>query len=120
MERVVLWVAMVELIAPCYPGGKNGHSPFALEIMLRVHLMQQWFCLSDSAMEEAFLDVPLHREFAQLEVHGWLQDESTILRFHHRLERHKLDDQTISKLPSTICSLPKACYSRAARQLTPR
>ena len=34
--------------------------------MLRVHFMQQWFSLSDAAMEEAFFDTPLFREFAQL------------------------------------------------------
>ncbi len=55
--------------------------------MLRVHFMQQWFTLSDPAMEEAFFDVPLYREFAQLDTHGRLPDESTILRFRHRLEQ---------------------------------
>lgn len=44
-------------------------------------------------MEEAFFDTPLYREFAQLEVFGRLPDESTILRFRHRLEKHKLPEQ---------------------------
>jgi hypothetical protein len=35
--------------------------------MLRIHYMQQWFGLSDPAMEEALHDVPLYREFAKLE-----------------------------------------------------
>ena len=43
-------------------------------------------------MEEACFDVPLYREFAQLDAHGRLPDESTILRFRHRLEEHKLAD----------------------------
>ena len=63
--------------------------------MLRVHFMQQWFSLSDPAMEEAFFDTPLYREFAQLGAHGRLPDESTILRFRHRLEKHKLADQIL-------------------------
>ena len=41
-------------------------------------------------MEEAFFDTPLYREFAQLDVNGRMPDESTILRFRHRLEKHKL------------------------------
>ena len=41
-------------------------------------------------MEEAFFDVPLYREFAQLDVNERMPDGSTILRFHHRLEKHKL------------------------------
>ena len=96
MQRVVPWAALVELIAPYYPEGKNGRPPFALETMLRVHFMQQWFSLSDPAMEEAFFDTPVYRQFAQLDPHGRVPDESTILRFRHRLEKHKLADQILA------------------------
>jgi IS5 family transposase len=64
--------------------------------MLRIHFMQQWFTLSDPAMEEALHDVPLFREFAGLD--SWttrLPDESTILRFRHLLEEHKLAAQML-------------------------
>ena len=46
-------------------------------------------------MEEAFFDTPLLREFAQLEEFGRLPDESTILRFRHWLEKHKLAKQIL-------------------------
>lgn len=45
MERVVPWVALVALIAPYAPEGKRGRPPFAVETMLRIHFMQQWFTL---------------------------------------------------------------------------
>ena len=90
MDRVVPWAALVELIAPYYPEGKNGRPPFALESMLRIHCMQQWFTLSDLAMQEAFFDTPIYREFAGLDAHVRMPDESTILRLRHRLEKHKL------------------------------
>jgi IS5 family transposase len=64
--------------------------------MLRIHFMQQWFTLSDPAMEEALHDIALFREFAGI---GWdsrLPDESTILRFRHLLERHKLSEQILA------------------------
>jgi IS5 family transposase len=96
MDQVVPWAALVELIAPYYPEGKTGRPPFSLMTMLRIHFMQQWFTLSDPAMEEAFFDTPLYREFAQLEEFGRLPDESTILRFRHRLEKHKLAEQILS------------------------
>ena len=104
MNRVVPWSALVELIAPYYPQGKNGRPPFALETMLRVHFMQQWFTLSDPAMQEAFFDVPLYREFAQLDAHGRLPDESTILRFRHRLEEHKLAEQILTTVNELLTS----------------
>jgi IS5 family transposase len=96
MEHVVPWACLVELIAPYYPEGKTGRPPFSLMTMLRIHFMQQWFTLSDPAMEEAFFDTPLYREFAQLEEFGRLPDVSTILRFRHRLEKHKLAEQILS------------------------
>jgi IS5 family transposase len=95
MERVVPWAALVELVSPHAPEGKKGRPPFAVEMMLRIHFMQQWFTLSDPAMEEALHDIALFREFAGL---GWdsrLPDESTILRFRHLLERHKLAEQIL-------------------------
>ena len=95
MDQVVPWAALVELITPYYPEGKTGRPPFSLMTMLRIHFMQQWFTLSDPAMEEAFFDTPLYREFAQLEEFGRLPDESTILRFRHRLEKHKLAEQIL-------------------------
>ena len=95
MEQVVPWGDLVALIAPYYPEGKDGRPPFALQTMLRTHFMQQWFTLSDPAMEEAFFDTPLYREFAQLEEFERMPDESTILRFRHRLEKHKLAEKIL-------------------------
>jgi IS5 family transposase len=91
MERVVPWTVLVQIVAPHYPRAKTGRPPFGIETMLRIHYLQQWFGLSDPAMEEALHDVPLYREFAKLDaVAARLPDETTILRFRHLLERHNL------------------------------
>ena len=95
MERVVPRTTLVELVLPYALEGKKGLPPFAVEAMLRIHFIQQWFTLSDPAMEEALHDVPLFREFAGLGWDGRLPDESTILRFRHLLERHKLAEQIL-------------------------
>jgi len=97
MDRVVPWADLVALISPYAPEvGRRGRQPFAVETMLRIHFMQQWFTLSDPAMEEALHDTPLLREFAGLGgFSDRLPDESTILRFRHLLERHKLADQIL-------------------------
>ena len=91
MDKVVPWGVLVEIVAPHYPKARTGRPPFALETMLRIHYLQQWFSLSDPAMEEALHDVPLFRQFARLDdALDRLPDESTILRFRHLLERHDL------------------------------
>ena len=97
MDRVVPWSALAAEIAPFMPEGKRGRPPFPVESLLRIHFMQQWFTLSDPAMEEALHDVPLFRDFAGLG--GWddrLPDESTILRFRHVLEKNKLAERILA------------------------
>ena len=102
MDRVVPWSELVALISPFMPEGRRGRPPFAVEVMLRIHFMQQWFNLSDPAMEEALHDMALFRDFAGLG--GWderVPDETTILRFRRVLEKHKLAPkilQTINDL----------------------
>jgi IS5 family transposase len=91
MERVVPWAALVQVVEPHCPRAKTGRPPFAVETMLRIHYLQQWFSLSDPAMEEALHDTPLFREFAKIDQGATrLPDETTILRFRHLLERHNL------------------------------
>ena len=105
MERVVPWKALVELVAPYAPEGRRGRPPFAVETMLRIHFMQQWFTLSDPTMEEALHDVPLFRDFAGLS--GWserLPDETTILRFRHRLEEHKLAPKILATVNELLAA----------------
>ena len=103
MNRVVPWAALSALIEPHYPKGKTGRPPMGIETMLRVHFLQQWFGLSDPAMEEALHDVPLYREFAGLEgPMRRLPDESTILRFRHLLEKHKLAGQLLTTVNAVL------------------
>jgi IS5 family transposase len=90
MEKVVPWNDFLALIEPHYPRSHTGRPPFALQTMLRIHLMQQWFELADLSMEEALFDTPIYRDFAGLADGERLPDESTILRFRHLLEKHSL------------------------------
>ena len=54
--------------------------------MLRVHLIQNWFALSDPAMEEALYEIASLRAFAHLSLGEPIPDETTILNFRHLLE----------------------------------
>jgi transposase, IS5 family len=66
MEQVVPWADLVALVSPYLPEGKRGRPPFPVESLPRIQFMQQWFTLSDPAMEEALHEMPLFREFAGL------------------------------------------------------
>jgi IS5 family transposase len=96
MQAVVPWKALIDLIEPYYPktGSKGGRPPYPLETMLRIHLMQQWYDLSDPAMEDALIEVPTMRRFAGIDlISDRIPDETTILSFRHLLEKHNLGKQ---------------------------
>jgi IS5 family transposase len=96
MEAVVPWTALIDLIKPHYPkaGSKGGRPAYPLETMLRIHLMQQWYDLSDPAMEDALIEVPTMRRFAGIDlISERIPDETTILGFRHLLEKHNLGKQ---------------------------
>jgi IS5 family transposase len=73
---------------------QSGRPPYPLGTMLRIHLLQQWYSLSDPAVEEALIEVPTMRRFAGIElIRDRISDETTILTFRHLLEKHGLGKQ---------------------------
>lgn len=103
MNLVIPWSELFSLIAPHARAGKTGRPPFATEVMLRIHLLQQFFGHFDPAMEEALHDIPLYQEFAHLDAGMTrLPDESTILRFRHILEAHEVGQQILTTVNAKL------------------
>ena len=91
MDRVIPWPRLVALIKPHYPQAGRGRRPLPLETMLRIYFVQQWFDLSDPMAEDAIYDNETMRRFVGVELgEDTVPDETTILRFRHLLEQHKL------------------------------
>src|SRR5689334_6737793 len=91
MERVVPWAALCALIEPFYPKPGNGRPPIGVERMLRLYFLQQWFNLSDPAVEEALYDSLAMRRFVDIDLgREPVPDETTVCRFRHLLEEHDL------------------------------
>ena len=91
MESVVPWQELTAVIAPYYPVAGNGRPPIGLERMLRIYFLQQWFDLSDPAMEEALYDMRSMAQFVGLDLGTEsAPDETTICKFRHRIEEQSL------------------------------
>ena len=96
MEKVVPFSELLSMLEPFYPrvGRQGGRPPYHLEVMLRIHLMQNWNYLSDKAMENDLIDIPCIRRFAGIDlVRGDIPDATTILAFRHFLEKHHLGER---------------------------
>jgi len=105
MNRVVPWARLCAVIEPHYPKPSKGggRPPLALERMLRIYCLQQWYNLSDPAAEEALYDSIVMRRFAGVTSDGdIIPDESTILRFRRLLEAHQLTEALFVEINSLL------------------
>ena len=104
MEVVVPWASLLAVIEPYYPKtGYRGRQPIWLSAMLRIYFMQQWYSLSDPAMEDALYEIESMRRFAGLELaDDAIPDETTILKFRHLLEKRGLTAQMMKVINDTL------------------
>jgi transposase, IS5 family len=91
MEQVVPWRKLCGLIEPHYPKHGQGRPPVGVERMLRIYFLQQWFNLSDPAVEEALYDSMVMRQFVGIDLgREPVPDETTVCKFRHLLEEYQL------------------------------
>ena len=92
MDKVVPWARLQALIEPHYPkSGKVGRPPIGVPRMLRMYFLQQWYTLSDEALEDALYDSQALRGFAGIDLPVTaVPDATTVLNFRHWLEEHDL------------------------------
>jgi IS5 family transposase len=97
-ERCAM-VALCVLIAPFYPKPGNGRPPVGVERILRLYFLQQWFNLSDPAVEEALHDSLAMRRFVGIDLgREPVPDETIVCRFRHLLEEHDLGRQLFDEV----------------------
>jgi len=102
MLKAVPWQMLISEISPYYSNNQNnfsrrtvlsqgGRPSFPLELMLKIHCLQQWCNLSDPAAEDAIYDRSSFQKFLALDlISDKVPDETTILNFRHLLEKHNL------------------------------
>lgn len=91
MDKVMPWDKLEAAIDPFYPKAGNGRRPYPLSSMLRIYCLQQWYALSDPAMEESLYEIASMRRFAQINI-DTVPDETTLLNFRHLLEKNQLTE----------------------------
>ena len=101
LEKLVPWSDLLALIQPFYyESGRRGRQPFPLELMLRIHLLQIAYNMSDPQMEDFLHENSTARKFVGLALADRTPDESTIPS-------------------SVICSRSTTSASRSLNESTP-
>src|SRR6266568_2812263 len=99
MEQVVPWGELCALVEPHYPQPGKGRRPVGVERMLRIYFLQQWFNLSDPGVEEALYDSAVMRSFVGIDLGCEpVPDETTVCKFRHLLEKHKVGGKMLMKV----------------------
>ena len=94
MNKVLPWELLLEPILKEYPKSRKGRRPIPAKVMLRIYLMQQWYGLSDPAMEESLYDIESMRRFAGVSMQS-IPDETTLCKFRSFLVRHKISEELL-------------------------
>ena len=103
MEQVVPWAELEAVIAPVYPTGMRGRPLIGLSRMLRVYFIQQWYSLSDEAVEDAIYDSQSVRAFVGVDLaRESAPDATTLLKFRRLLEKNELTQRMFVAINATL------------------
>lgn len=93
MDRIIPWQEMLSAIRPHYYDNEIGRPARDLRLMLKIYFLQQWFNLSDPEAEQEIYDRGSFQRFLGLDLMGeTAPDETTICKFRHLLEGHRLQE----------------------------
>jgi IS5 family transposase len=91
------WPAIALVLSKIY-NSDEGRPSYPVLTLVRLLLLQQWYCLSDPGLEEAVDDRLSFRRFSGLPLDEGVPDHSTIWRFRQELERHGLSKALFAEI----------------------
>ena len=104
LERLsaeVRWYRFEKLLGRLRPEGA-GRPPYEPLMMLKALLLQQWYGLSDAALEEAINDRVSFRRFLGLPLEGAAPDHTTLCRFRQRLVQEGLSEKLFAEFETQL------------------
>lgn len=102
IERIIPWREWIGIIRPHYYTGERGNKPYELEIMLRIHLLQNLYDLSDMGVMGEVIDSRAFSEFCGVESSNQVPDGDTIGRFRALLVQHGLQEKLFTQVVNLL------------------
>jgi IS5 family transposase len=100
-SALIEWGAVEELLAPLR-SGVMGAPSYPVSVLFKALLLQQWYGLSDPALEDALGDRLSFRRFCGVPLDQKTPDHSTIWRFRERLAQSGLAEWAFGCITSQI------------------
>ena len=102
MDAIMPWEQLYELVKPCYYEGVRGNKPYDLELMLRIHLLQNLYDLSDEGTRNEIIDSRAFSDFCEVESSNQIPDGDTIGRFRNLLIKNHIHEQFFALVVKTL------------------
>lgn len=100
------WARLRALVEPVYADPKSRRArPLELDRMLRIHFLQRWFRLGDSAVREAICDSNAMRSFVCIGDGVHSPEETAIRRFRELLREYGLAEVIVQAADRHLRSL---------------
>ncbi len=98
MDSLIPWQDWVSIIDPIYYEGKVGQKPYPIELMLRIHILQNFYDLADMAVMHEILDSRAFSDFCGVSSPEDVPNGDTIGRFRNLLIKHGIDEQIFAQV----------------------
>ena len=104
IERIIPWDQWLEIIKPCYYKGERGNKPYDLELMLRIHILQNLYDLSDMRVMTEVIDSRAFSEFCRVDSSNQVPDGDTIGRFRNILVKNGIQEKLFLQVVEILSS----------------
>lgn len=102
MNRIIPWDEWERIIEPHYYKGERGNKPYALELMLRLFILQNLYDLSDEGTVAEVIDSRAFSDFCGVESSNQVPNGDTLGRFRNLLIKHGLQEQLFSQVVAML------------------
>ncbi len=98
MQEILPWGTLEAMCRKHWKEEKIGRPKYDILLLLKVYFIQQWYNLGDPTAEAEIYDSIAFRRFLKINDLGeGIPDETTILRFRHFLNEHRLPEKFFKK-----------------------
>lgn len=97
IDKIIDWSGIACILSEIY-SSDEGRPSYPVLSLVKLLLLQQWYCLSDPGLEEAVDDRLSFRRFAGLPLDQGVPDHATIWRFRQELERLGLSEALFAEI----------------------
>lgn len=98
IDTLIPWEDWVSIIEPIYYKGKIGQKPYAIDLMLRIYMLQNLYDLSDMAAMNEVLDSRAFSDFCGVSTPEEVPNGDTIGRFRNILINNNIQEKIFAQV----------------------